>query len=105
MDRPPLPVPPPDPATQVLPVTGSREALFALAQCVIDGSRPGALALCPNPFYQIYEGAAYLAGATPVFVNQEAQRGFACDYAAVPRAPGNGCSSSMCARRATRPAT
>ena len=71
-------------ATQVLPVTGSREALFALAQCVIDGSRPGALVLCPNPFYQIYEGAAYLAGATPVFVNQEAQRGFACDYAAIP---------------------
>jgi len=79
-------VPAPDPATQVLPVTGSREALFALAQCVIDGSRPGALVLCPNPFYQIYEGAAYLAGAMPVFVNQESQRGFACDYGAIPAA-------------------
>ena len=77
-------VPPLDPATQVLPVTGSREALFALAQCVVDGSRPGALVLCPNPFYQIYEGAAYLAGATPVFVNQEASRGFACDYGSIP---------------------
>lgn len=79
-------VPTPDPATQVLPVTGSREALFALAQCVIDGSRPGALVLCPNPFYQIYEGAALLAGATPVFVNQEARHGYACDYAGVPAA-------------------
>lgn len=77
-------VPTPNAATQVLPVAGSREALFALAQCVVDGSRPGALVLCPNPFYQIYEGAAYLAGATPVFVNQDAQRGFACDFAAVP---------------------
>jgi N-succinyldiaminopimelate aminotransferase len=77
-------VPALDPATQVLPVTGSREALFALAQCVIDGSRPAALVLCPNPFYQIYEGAAYLAGATPVFVNQEARHGFACDYASIP---------------------
>ena len=76
-------VPAPDPATQVLPVTGSREALFALAQCLVDGSRPGSLVLCPNPFYQIYEGAAYLAGATPVFVNQEAQRGFACDYGSI----------------------
>ena len=45
-------------ATQVLPVNGTREALFAFAQCVIDGSRPDALVLCPNPFYQIYEGAA-----------------------------------------------
>ncbi len=77
-------VPAPDPATQVLPVTGSREALFALAQCVIDGSRPAALVLCPNPFYQIYEGAAYLAGATPQFINQEAQNGFACDYGSIP---------------------
>lgn len=67
----------------MLPVAGSREALFALAQCVIDGSKPGALVLCPNPFYQIYEGAAYLAGATPVFVNQEARHGYACDYASI----------------------
>ena len=49
-----------DPATQVLPVSGSREALFALAQTVIDPTRPRATVVCPNPFYQIYEGAALL---------------------------------------------
>ncbi|CAM3124083.1 succinyldiaminopimelate transaminase [Cupriavidus taiwanensis] len=64
-------------ATEVLPVTGSREALFAFAQTVVDGSRPGALVLCPNPFYQIYEGAALLAGATPVFANSDPARNFA----------------------------
>jgi N-succinyldiaminopimelate aminotransferase len=77
-------VPALDPATMVLPVNGSREALFAFAQCVIDGSQPGALVVCPNPFYQIYEGAAYLAGAEPYFVNSEPARNFACDYASVP---------------------
>ena len=51
-----------DAATQVLPVIGSREALFSLAQTVIDPTRPGATVVCPNPFYQIYEGAALLAG-------------------------------------------
>lgn len=66
-----------DPATEVLPVTGSREALFAFAQTVIDGSKPGARVLCPNPFYQIYEGAALLAGATPVFANSDPARNFA----------------------------
>ncbi len=50
-------------ATQVLPVNGSREALFSFAQSVIDASRPDAAVLSPNPFYQIYEGAALLAGA------------------------------------------
>ncbi len=64
-------------ATEVLPVTGSREALFAFAQTVVDGTRPGALVLCPNPFYQIYEGAALLAGATPVFANSDPARNFA----------------------------
>ncbi len=71
-------------ATQVLPVNGSREALFGIAHCVVDSSRPGALVLCPNPFYQIYEGAAFLAGATPYFVNSEPGRNFACDYGSVP---------------------
>ena len=75
-----------DPATQVLPVSGSREALFSLAQTVIDGSRPDAVVLCPNPFYQIYEGAALLAGAQPYFANSDPARNFACDYAAVPEA-------------------
>jgi N-succinyldiaminopimelate aminotransferase len=77
-------VPPIDPATMVLPVNGSREALFAIAQCVIDAGKPGALVMCPNPFYQIYEGAAYLAGVEPYFVNSEPARNFAPDYGSVP---------------------
>jgi len=72
-------LPPLNPATQILPVNGSREALFALAQAVIDPARK-ALVLCPNPFYQIYEGAAYLAGAEPYFVNSDSARNFAPDY-------------------------
>lgn len=72
-----------DPASQVLPVNGSREALFALAQTVIDPTRPNALVMCPNPFYQIYEGSAYLAGATPYFVNSDPARNFAPDYRGV----------------------
>ncbi len=66
-----------DAATQVLPVTGSREALFAFAQTVVDASRPNPLVLCPNPFYQIYEGATLLAGAKPVFANSDPARNFA----------------------------
>jgi len=62
-------LPPLDPATQVLPVNGSREALFAFAQTVIDPSGGGARVCCPNPFYQIYEGAALLGGAQPVYLN------------------------------------
>ena len=72
-----------DPALQVLPVNGSREALFALAQTVIDPTRPGATVVCPNPFYQIYEGAALLAGAQPVYVPSVPARNFAADWAAV----------------------
>jgi N-succinyldiaminopimelate aminotransferase len=68
-----------DPATQVLPVNGSREALFSFAQAVVDASRPNPLVACPNPFYQIYEGAALLAGATPVFLDQTAANAFALD--------------------------
>jgi N-succinyldiaminopimelate aminotransferase len=69
-----------DAATQVLPVNGSREALFAFAQVVIDPTRPGATVLCPNPFYQIYEGATLLAGAQPHYVPSVAQRNFAVDW-------------------------
>lgn len=68
-----------DSATEVLPVNGSREALFAFAQCVVDGSRPHSLVACPNPFYQIYEGAALLAGARPVFLNQTPENAFGLD--------------------------
>ncbi len=69
-----------DPETQVLPVNGSREALFAFAQTVIDPSRGRALVVCPNPFYQIYEGAAALAGASPVFLDSTAASAFKPDY-------------------------
>ncbi|TDM06244.1 MAG: succinyldiaminopimelate transaminase [Ideonella sp. MAG2] len=72
-----------DAKTQVLPVQGSREALFALAQTVIDASQPGATVLCPNPFYQIYEGAALLAGAQVAFANSDPKRNFACDWSQV----------------------
>ncbi len=73
-----------DPATQVIPVNGSREALFALAQTVIDASRPRALVLSPNPFYQIYEGAALLAGAECGFVAADPARNFGLDWDSVP---------------------
>jgi N-succinyldiaminopimelate aminotransferase len=70
--------------TEVLPVNGSREALFAFAQTVIDPAGDDAVVVCPNPFYQIYEGAALLAGARPHYVNTTSERRFAADYAAVP---------------------
>ncbi len=72
-----------NPGTQLLPVNGSREALFALAQTVLDPSKPGATVVCPNPFYQIYEGAALLGGAQTVFVASDPQRNFAADWGAV----------------------
>ncbi|GAP38898.1 succinyldiaminopimelate transaminase [Piscinibacter sakaiensis] len=75
-----------DPATEVLPVNGSREALFAFAQTVIDPTRPGACVVCPNPFYQIYEGAALLAGAETVYVPSVPARNFASDWERVPDA-------------------
>ncbi len=75
-----------DAATQVLPVNGSREALFAFAQTVIDPTRPGATVVCPNPFYQIYEGAALLAGARTAFVASDPARHFAADWTSVPEA-------------------
>ena len=73
-----------NPATQILPVNGSREALFAFAQTVLDPSRPGATLAFPNPFYQIYEGAALLGGAQPYYVPSVASRNFAVDWASVP---------------------
>jgi len=75
-----------DAATEVLPVNGSREALFALTQTVIDPSKPGATVVCPNPFYQIYEGAAILAGATPYYAPCVPARNFACDLSGIPDA-------------------
>ena len=72
-----------DAATQVLPVNGSREALFAIAQTVIRRGSD-ALVVCPNPFYQIYEGAALLAGAQTYYLNATRENNFAFDYASVP---------------------
>jgi len=76
-----------DAATQLLPVNGTREALFALAQTVVDPTRsttarPPVVA-CPNPFYQIYEGAALLAGAETAFVNSDPARNFAADWSEI----------------------
>lgn len=72
-----------DAARDVLPVNGTREALFAFAQTVVDASRRSPVVVCPNPFYQIYEGAALLAGAEPVFLNQTAENGFDLDLASI----------------------
>ncbi len=71
---------------QILPVNGSREALFAFAQTIIANQpgQPKPLVLCPNPFYQIYEGAALLAGAEPYYVASIPERNFAQDWASVP---------------------
>jgi len=69
-----------DPVTQLLPVIGSREALFALAQVALDPTRDGATVVCPNPFYQIYEGAALLGGARTAFANSDPARRFAADW-------------------------
>jgi N-succinyldiaminopimelate aminotransferase len=78
-----------DPATQMLPVNGSREALFALTQTLINPAPGNAadsapIVVCPNPFYQIYEGAALLAGAQTWFVPSDPARNFAQDWDSVP---------------------
>ena len=72
------------PHLHVLPVNGTREALFAIAQCVVNRTRPDPIVVMPNPFYQIYEGAALLAGATPWFINCTAETNFVPDLDAVP---------------------
>src|SRR3989338_7431600 len=79
-------IPLPDARSQVLPVNGSREALFAFAQAVIDRSRNEPVVVCPNPFYQIYEGAALLAGAAPHFLNTLPQDHYALNFAQLPEA-------------------
>ncbi len=73
-----------DAATQVLPVNGSREALFSFTQTVVDPGRAGATVVCPNPFYQIYEGATLLAGAQPHYAPSVPARNFAVDWDGVP---------------------
>jgi N-succinyldiaminopimelate aminotransferase len=73
-----------DAATQVLPVNGTREALFALAQTIINPSVAGATVVMPNPFYQIYEGAALLAGAEVFYAPSDPALNFAVDWSQVP---------------------
>jgi N-succinyldiaminopimelate aminotransferase len=75
-----------DPTTQILPVNGSREALFAFAQTVVDARSGRARVICPNPFYQIYEGAALLAGAMPYYAPSDPSRNFNIDWESIPDA-------------------
>jgi len=77
-------IPPLDTKAQVLPVNGSREALFAFAQAVIDRTKNNPAVVCPNPFYQIYEGAAFLAGATPNFLNTLPEDNYALNFSQLP---------------------
>jgi N-succinyldiaminopimelate aminotransferase len=72
-----------DPDLNVLPVTGTREALFAFAQAVIE-PQSDSVTVMPNPFYQIYEGAALLAGSKPYYVNCEPGNGYLPDFDGVP---------------------
>ena len=80
-----------DPGAMVLPVNGTREALFAFVQAVIDPGRQPLGGAMPNPGYQIYEGAALLAGAEPYYLNATAANGFAPDLDAVPQAVWQRC--------------
>jgi len=79
-----------DAGRHVLPVNGTREALFAFAQCVIEPNN-NALVLMPNPFYQIYEGAALLAGATPLFLNSTKESNYLADFSRVTEAQWQHC--------------
>jgi N-succinyldiaminopimelate aminotransferase len=74
-----------DAKSQVLPVNGSREALFAFAQAIIDRTCDNPTVVCPNPFYQIYEGAALLAGATPYFLNTVPEDNFTLNFDQLPQ--------------------
>lgn len=74
----------PNPEKAILPVNGSREALFAFAQAVVDHGKLNPIVISPNPFYQIYEGAAFLAGATPYFLNTLPENDYAMDFSSVP---------------------
>ena len=70
-----------DPDQQILPVYGTREALFAVAQALLSG-KPGSLVGMPNPFYQIYEGAALLAGASPLYIANLEENDYRADFQA-----------------------
>lgn len=68
-----------NPNSQILPVSGTREALFSFAQCIVQRGN-NAIVMMPNPFYQIYEGATILAGATPYFINCDKENNYLPDY-------------------------
>lgn len=86
-----LPVATLHPDRHILPVNGTREALFALAQCVVDTRAPDPVVMLPNPFYQIYEGAALLAGARPVYVNCVEAHGYIPDFKSIPESVWQHC--------------
>jgi N-succinyldiaminopimelate aminotransferase len=69
-----------------VPVNGSKEALFAFAQTVVDSTQTDPVVVCPNPFYQLYEGAVLLAGATPCFLSSTPETGYAFDFDQLPEA-------------------
>jgi N-succinyldiaminopimelate aminotransferase len=71
---------------EIIPVNGSREALFAFAQTIVDRTRLDPVVVVPNPFYQIYEGAALLAGAEPQYLNTLPSHNFALDFEQLPDA-------------------
>lgn len=75
-----------DAHSEIIPVNGSREALFAFAQTIIDRTQPEPTVVVPNPFYQIYEGAALLAGAAPQYLNTLLADNFALDFEQLPDA-------------------
>lgn len=75
-----------DPGKHVISVNGTREALFAICQCIVDREQENPLVITGNPFYQIYEGAALLAGASPCYLNCTAENGFIADYTSVSKA-------------------
>ncbi|MDP4546803.1 MULTISPECIES: succinyldiaminopimelate transaminase [unclassified Marinobacter] len=79
-----------DPARNIVPVNGTREAIFSLVQAVVDSSKP-ATVVSPNPFYQVYEGAAFLAGADPVYLPCDASNGFIPDFDKVPESVWASC--------------
>lgn len=79
-----------DPAHNVVPVNGTREAIFSLVQAVVDSGKP-ATVVSPNPFYQVYEGAAFLAGANPVYLPCSADNGFVPNFDDVPESVWANC--------------
>lgn len=78
------------PDHNIVPVNGTREAIFSLVQAVVDSSKKAAI-VSPNPFYQVYEGAAFLAGATPVYLPCDGANGFIPDFDAVPESTWREC--------------